>query len=96
MIFVFWSWFPLGSLFGVVLGAQMEAKSMKKWFQKVIRKQVKQMIDFWSILGSHWGPFGARKGEIRGLKSDLCSSRVPGGVKGSILGGFLMILGAIL
>ena len=27
-------------------------------------------------------------GEIRGLKSDLCSSRVPGGVQGSILGGF--------
>ena len=31
--------FVLGP-FGVVLGAQMEAKSMKKWFQKVIQKQV--------------------------------------------------------
>ena len=33
-------WDPFGSHFGVVLGAQMEAKSMKKWFQKVIQKQV--------------------------------------------------------
>ena len=53
-----------------------------------------------SIFGRFWGPigdpFGAIKGEIRGLKSDLCSSRVPGGVQGSILGGFLMILGAML
>ena len=39
---------------------------------------------------------GARKGEIKGLKSDLCSNRVPGGVQGSILEGFLMIFGAIL
>ena len=31
---------PFWSHFGVVLGAQMEAKSMKKWFQKVIQKQV--------------------------------------------------------
>ena len=31
---------PFGSHFGVVLAAQMEAKSMKKWFQKVIQKHV--------------------------------------------------------
>ena len=48
---------------------------------------------FWGPIGD---PFGARKGEIRGLKSDLCSSRVPGGIQGSILEGFLMILGPIL
>ena len=53
------------------------------------------MIDFWLILGPNV-LHGAIKGEIRGLKSDLCSSRVPGGVQGSILGGFLMILGFIL
>ena len=33
-------WDPFWFHFGVVLGAQMEAKSMKKWFQKVIQKQV--------------------------------------------------------
>ena len=51
------------------------------------------LFDFWGPIGD---PFGARKGEIRGLKSDLCSSRVPGGVQGSIWGGFLMIFGAML
>ena len=33
-------WDPFWCHFGVVLGAQMEAKSMKKWFQKVVQKQV--------------------------------------------------------
>ena len=31
---------PFWFHFGVVLGAQMEAKSMKKWFPKVVEKQV--------------------------------------------------------
>ena len=33
-------WDHFGFHFGVVLEVQMEAKSMKKWFQKVIQKQV--------------------------------------------------------
>ena len=66
----------------------MEAKSSKSGPQKGTKIMSKKR----SIFGRFWGPigdsFGARKGEIRGLKSDLCSSRVPGGVQGSILGGF--------
>ena len=38
--FLFSCWDLFWFHFGVVLGAQMEAKSMKKWFQKVIQKQV--------------------------------------------------------
>ena len=74
----------------------MEAKSTKKWFQKGYQNHVKRLSIFDRFWGPIGDPFGARKGEIRGLKSDLCSSRVPGGVQGSILGGFLMILGPIL
>ena len=38
--FMFSCWVPFGSLFGGVLGAQMEAKSMNMWSQKVIQKHV--------------------------------------------------------
>ena len=39
-VFLFSCWVPFWSHFGVVSGAQMEAKSMKKWFQKGGQKQV--------------------------------------------------------
>ena len=66
MNFVFWSWVPFGSHFGGVLGVQVEAKSSKKWSPKGYQKQVQKMIEFWSILGSHWGPFWSQKGGNKG------------------------------
>ena len=51
-------------------------------------------------LGHHLGPKWSQKRQHEGLKSDLGSSRggqgVPEALQGSILRGFLMILGAIL
>ena len=53
-----------------------------------------------SILDRFWGPFGlpngARKVQIRAPKSDLASSRVLGGLQGSIWYLFLIILEGIL
>ena len=39
-------WVPFGFHFGGVFGAQMDAKSMNKWFPKVIQKHVRFLIDF--------------------------------------------------
>ena len=96
-------WFScsgLGSLWGLILGSFWEPKWRPKAWKSGSKKSFKNRSKKWSIFGRFWGPigdpFGARKGEIRGLKSDLCSSRVPGGVQGSILIRFLMILGPIL
>ena len=51
-------------------------------------------------LGHHLGPKWSQKRQHEGLKSDLGSSKgrqgVPEALQGSILDGFLMILGAIL
>ena len=46
MIFNVLCWVPLGSPFGGVLGAQMEAKSLKKRFSKVLQNHDEKMIDF--------------------------------------------------
>ena len=93
MFLVFWSWVPFGShfggRFGTPNGGQKHEKVVPKSHSKTGLKNDRFLIDFGVLTG-------AIKGEIRGLKSDLCSSRVPGGVQGSILGGFLMILGPIL
>ena len=59
MILMFEFWFLRLSHFGGVLGAQMEAKSEKKWFPKVIEKQVEQIqifINFGVPLGSKMEP----------------------------------------
>ena len=73
----------------------MEAKIEKTWFPKVIEKHVKTCY----LFDQFWGPIGvqrgARKVQIRGPKSDLHSSRVPGALRGSIWDLFLTILGAI-
>ena len=79
--------------FGSPNGGQKHEKVVPKSHSKTGLKNDRLFDRFWGPFGD---PFGARKGEIRGLKSDLCSSRVPGGVQGSILGGFLMILEPIL
>ena len=55
MILMFLFWTPVGSPFGGVLGAQMEAKSIKKRFSKVSQNYDGQHIIFCSILGSLWG-----------------------------------------
>ena len=55
MIFMFWFWPPLGSHFGGVLGAQMEAKAFKKALQKNIKKMMPKMSPNWSQRGSQNG-----------------------------------------
>ena len=39
-------WTPVGSHFGGVVGAQMEAKSIKKRFSKVSQNYDEKMINF--------------------------------------------------
>ena len=53
-------WVSFGSHFWGVLGAQMEAKSIKKRVSKVSQNYDENMIIFWSILGSLWAPIGAQ------------------------------------
>ena len=92
--------FCVGPPPGLILEVFWEPKWKPKAWKSGSQKSFKNMSKKWSIFDRFWGPigdpFGARKGEIRGRKTDLYSSRVPGGVQGSILGGFLMILGPIL
>ena len=71
----------------------MEAKSFRKRSPKGIKIMSKKLL----IFGRFWVPIGVLKGTIKGqiraLKSDLCSSRVPGALQASILDGCLLILG---
>ena len=56
MNFSFWCWPPFGSHFEGVLGAQMEAKAIRKPLQKNIKKMMPKMSPNWSQRGSQIGP----------------------------------------
>ena len=52
MNFNFWFWPPFGFHFGGVLGAQMEAKAIKKPFQKNVKQMMPKMSPNWSQNGA--------------------------------------------
>ena len=78
--------------FGSPNGGQKRQKVVPKSLSKTGLKNDRFFIDFGVPFGV---PSGARKVQIRGPKSDLRSSRVPGALRGSILDGVLIILGII-
>ena len=82
--------------FGSPNGGQKRQKVVPKSHSKTGLKNDRCLINF----GRFWGPFGvpngARKVQIRVPKSDLASSRVLGGLQGSIWHLFLVIFGPML
>ena len=92
--------FYVGSLSGLILGVFWEPKWRPRASKRGSQKSSKNRSKKWSIFDRFWGPFGvpngARKVQIRAPKSDLASSRVLGGLQGSIWHLFLFILGSIL
>ena len=93
-------WSILGSLWGLFLGSFWKPKWRPKAWKSGSQKSFKNRSKKWSIFDRFWGPFGvpngARKVQIRAPKSDLASSRVLGGLQGSIWHLFLIIFGPIL
>ena len=96
--------FLIRCVFGTLLGLLLEVFWESKWRPRASKrgsqKSLKIMTNKHSFFDRLWGPFwvpnGARKVQIRGPKSDLGSSRVPGSLQGSIWHLFLMIVGTIL
>ena len=92
--------FCFGSLLGFILEVFLEPKWRPKAWKSGSQKSSKNMSKSWSIFDRFWGPFGvpngARKVQIRTPNSDLASSRVLRGSRGSIWHLFLIILGPIL
>ena len=74
---------------------EWKPRSRKNGSQKSLRNSSKELL----IFDQFWGPIGVqngfRKAQIRGPKSDLRSSRVPGALRGLMLDGFLIISGAM-
>ena len=90
--------------FGTLLGLILEVFWGPKWRPQASKrgsqKSCKNMSKKWSMFDHFWVPIGvpngASKVQIRAPKSDLASSRVLGGLQGSIWHLCLVILGAIL
>ena len=92
--------FCFGPLLGLILDVFWEPKWMPKASKRGSQKSSKNRSKKSSIFDQFGGPFGVpngdRKAQIRAPKSDLASSRVLGGLQGSIWHLFLVILGSIL
>ena len=92
MIFTSWFWFPFGSHFEGVLGAQMEAKAIKKPSQK----DIKTWCPKWAQSGPKGGPkMDPKSSKMRSWKhlvSRVAPKRPPDPLQDRFWRGFATIL----
>ena len=90
-MFVFWP--PFGSHFGGVLGAQMEAKAIKKPFQKNIKNMMPKMTPNWSQRGFKMEPKSSKMKSWNHLVSRMAPKWRPETLQARFWRGFGTILG---